>query len=198
LRGALSYAGGDKLYVPVENLEVLSRYGCEEGASLDRLGGEAWQRRKAKMKERIREIAGELIATAALRALRAGRCCPAGRSGYNAFVDRFPYEETDDQDRAIGDVLDDLAAGKPMDRLVCRRCRLRQDRDRAARRFRGGDGRAAGRDRLPDHAARAPAFQQFRGAHRGFPINIGRLSRLVPAAEAKRTKEGWRTARSTS
>ncbi len=71
---ALSYAGGDKLYVPVENLEVLTRYGSgEDGATLDRLGGEAWQRRKAKMKERIREIAGELIAVAAERALRPAR-----------------------------------------------------------------------------------------------------------------------------
>src|SRR4029078_11170444 len=69
---ALPYAGGDKLFVPVENLEVLSRYGSDsEGASLDRLGGEAWQRRKARMKERIREIAGELLKTAAERALRA-------------------------------------------------------------------------------------------------------------------------------
>ncbi|MCZ3003932.1 hypothetical protein NYY90_20330, partial [Acinetobacter baumannii] len=70
---AVEYAGGDKLFVPVENLEVLSRYGSsEEGASLDRLGGEAWQRRKSKMKERIREIAGELIKTAAERALHPG------------------------------------------------------------------------------------------------------------------------------
>ena len=68
---ALEYAGGDKLYVPVENLEVLSRYGSDsEGVSLDKLGGEAWQRRKARMKERIREIAGELLKTAAERALR--------------------------------------------------------------------------------------------------------------------------------
>ena len=63
---ALSYAGGDKLYVPVENIDVLSRYGSDsERATLDRLGGEAWQRRKSRMKERIREIAGELIKTAA-------------------------------------------------------------------------------------------------------------------------------------
>ena len=70
---ALAYAGGDKLYVPVENIDILSRYGGEsEGVALDRLGGEAWQRRKSRMKERIREIAGELIKTAAERALRPG------------------------------------------------------------------------------------------------------------------------------
>ncbi|ETI64429.1 transcription-repair coupling factor, partial [Sphingobium sp. C100] len=115
---ALSYAGGDKLYVPVENLEVLSRYGSDsEGVSLDKLGGEAWQRRKARMKERIREIAGELLKTAAERALRAATVAEPDAAGYPAFVDRFPYDETEDQDRAIADVVEDLGAGKPMDRL---------------------------------------------------------------------------------
>src|SRR3546814_11542249 len=70
------------------------------------------------MKERIREIAGELIKTAAQRALRAGAVAEPD-TGYAAFVDRFPYEETDDQDRAIGAVVGDLGAGRPMDRLVC-------------------------------------------------------------------------------
>ena len=116
---ALEYARGDKLYVPVENIELLSRYGSEsEGVSLDSLGGEAWQRRKARMKERIREIAGELIKTAALRATRPGIVAQPD-SAFPQFVDRFPYEETDDQERAIEDVLQDLEAGKPMDRLVC-------------------------------------------------------------------------------
>ncbi|MBO9671429.1 MAG: transcription-repair coupling factor, partial [Sphingobium sp.] len=117
---ALSYAGGDKLYVPVENIDVLSRYGSgEDAVALDRLGGEAWQRRKARMKERIREIAGELLGVAALRALREAPAYEPDSAGFPAFVDRFPYEETDDQDRAISEVLEDLAAGKPMDRLVC-------------------------------------------------------------------------------
>ncbi|MGE0179450.1 MAG: CarD family transcriptional regulator, partial [Sphingomonas sp.] len=111
---ALVYAGGDKLYVPVENIDILSRYGGEsEGVALDRLGGEAWQRRKSRMKERIREIAGELINVAAERALRPGAVAEPD-TGYAAFADRFPYEETDDQDRAIADVIGDLGAGKPM------------------------------------------------------------------------------------
>src|SRR3546814_2238867 len=70
------------------------------------------------MKERIREIAGELLSTAALRALRSGDILAAD-AAYPAFADRFPYQETDDQDRAIGDVLADMASGRPMDRLVC-------------------------------------------------------------------------------
>src|ERR671912_550296 len=93
---ALEYAGGNKLYVPVENIELLSRYGSEsDGVSLDRLGGEAWQRRKSRMKERIREIAGELIKTAAERAVRPGAIAEPD-TGYDAFADRFPFEETED------------------------------------------------------------------------------------------------------
>ena len=128
--------GGNKLYVPVENIELLTRYGSEsDGVALDRLGGEAWQRRKSRMKERIREIAGELIKTAAMRATRPGVVAEPD-SAYPQFVDRFPYEETDDQDRAIEDVLADLEAGQADGPAGVRRRRLRQDRGRAARRLR--------------------------------------------------------------
>ena len=138
----MSYSGGDKLYVPVENIDVLTRYGSDsERATLDKLGGEAWQRRKARMKERIREIAGELIKTAAIRATRPGQVAEAD-TAYPAFVDRFPYEETDDQDRAIGEVLEDLALGQADGPAGVRRRRLRQDRGGDARRLRRGDGRA--------------------------------------------------------
>ncbi|MDO6413222.1 transcription-repair coupling factor [Sphingomonas sp. BIUV-7] len=186
---ALSYAGGDKLYVPVENLEVLSRYGSEEGASLDRLGGEAWQRRKSKMKERIREIAGELIATAALRALRAADIAQPD-AAYNAFVDRFPYQETDDQDRAIGDVLDDLAAGKPMDRLVCGDVGFGKTEIALRAAFVAAMAGFQVTIVCPTTLLARQHYSSFQERFRGFPINIGRLSRLVPAAEAKRTKEG--------
>ena len=168
-----------------------------KASTLDRLGGEAWQRRKARMKERIREIAGELIKTAAA-ARHAPRCDAEPDTSYPQFVDRFPYEETDDQDRAIGDVLERSRGGQADGPAGLRRCRLRQDRGRAARRLRRGDGRQAGRAGLPDHAARAPALQELRRALHGFPIKVGRLSRLVPAAEAKETKEGLADGKSTS
>ncbi len=116
----LEYAGGDKLYIPVENIDVLSRYGSEnEGVALDRLGGEAWQKRKARLKERIREIAHALLRTAAARALRHAPVLLPEQASYDQFAERFPWDETDDQERAIDDVLEDLAAGRPMDRLVC-------------------------------------------------------------------------------
>jgi transcription-repair coupling factor (superfamily II helicase) len=187
----LTYAGGDKLFVPIENLEVLSRYGSgEEGATLDKLGGEAWQRRKSRMKERIREIAGELIATAARRAVRPGEVLEPDHGGYPAFVDRFPYEETDDQDRAIGDVLADLAAGKPMDRLIVGDVGFGKTEVALRAAFVAAMAGQQVAVVCPTTLLARQHFQNFSERFQGFPINIGRLSRLVPAAEAKATKEG--------
>lgn len=188
---ALSYAGGDKLYVPVENLEVLSRYGSDsEGVSLDKLGGEAWQRRKAKMKERIREIAGELLKTAAARALRPATVAEPDHAGYPAFVDRFPYQETDDQDRAISDVIEDLGAGKPMDRLVCGDVGFGKTEVALRAAFVAAMAGMQVVVICPTTLLARQHHMQFVDRFRGFPIEIGRLSRLVPDKEAKAVKAG--------
>jgi transcription-repair coupling factor (superfamily II helicase) len=187
---ALEYAGGDKLYVPVENIDILSRYGSEsEGVALDRLGGEAWQRRKARMKERIREIAGDLIKTAAARALRPGEVMEPD-TGFAAFVDRFPYEETDDQDRAIGDVIADLGAGKPMDRLVCGDVGFGKTEVALRAAFIAAMSGQQVALVCPTTLLARQHFTNFKERFQGFPIEIGRLSRLVPAKEAKETREG--------
>ena len=116
----LHYANDTKLYLPVENIELLSRYGSEgTNVELDKLGGSGWQNRKAKLKNRIREIAGELIKIAAERLLRDAPKLPVQQGPYDEFCARFPYDETEDQLTAINAALDDLEAGKPMDRLVC-------------------------------------------------------------------------------
>jgi len=114
----LEYANNDRLFIPVENIELLSRYGHEEGI-LDRLGGGAWQAKKAKLKERIREIADKLIRIAAERMLRKGQVLQPPADHWESFCARFPYTETEDQLNAIEDVLDDMASGRPMDRLIC-------------------------------------------------------------------------------
>ncbi|HYU95151.1 MAG TPA: transcription-repair coupling factor [Sphingomicrobium sp.] len=187
---ALEYARGDKLYVPVENIELLSRYGSEsDGVALDSLGGEAWQRRKARMKERIREIAGELIKTAALRATRSGVVAEPD-SSYPQFVDRFPYEETDDQDRAIADVLADLEAGKPMDRLVCGDVGFGKTEVALRAAFVMAMSGKQVALICPTTLLARQHYRNFVERLQGFPINVGRLSRLVPAAEAKKTREG--------
>jgi transcription-repair coupling factor (superfamily II helicase) len=186
---ALFYAGGDKLYVPVENIDVLSRYGSEsEGVALDKLGGEAWQRRKARMKERIREIAGELIKTAAERALRPGVVAEPDTS-FAAFVDRFPYEETEDQERAIGDVVDDLAAGKPMDRLVCGDVGFGKTEVALRAAFVAAMAGLQVALVCPTTLLARQHYQHLQGAVRRLSRSRSALSRLVGAAEAKATAE---------
>jgi transcription-repair coupling factor (superfamily II helicase) len=186
---ALEYAGGDKLYVPVENIDILTRYGSgEDGVALDKLGGEAWQRRKSRMKERIREIAGELIKTAAERALRPGAVIEPDTS-YAAFADRFPYEETEDQDRAIADVFADLEAGKPMDRLVCGDVGFGKTEVALRAAFTAAMAGHQVALVCPTTLLARQHYNTFAERFRGFPIEIGRLSRLVPPKEAKATKE---------
>ncbi|MEQ1725940.1 MAG: transcription-repair coupling factor [Sphingopyxis sp.] len=186
----LTYSNGDKLFVPVENLDVLSRYGGEsEGVTLDRLGGEAWQRRRSRMKARIREIAGELLATAAERALRSADIA-AQDACYPEFVARFPYSETDDQESAIADVLADLSSGKPMDRLVCGDVGF--GKTEVALRAAHVAAMAGMQVAIvcPTTLLARQHYSNFVERFKGFPVHIGRLSRLVPAAEAKAVREG--------
>jgi transcription-repair coupling factor (superfamily II helicase) len=187
----LTYAGGDKLYIPVENLDVLSRYGSEsEGVVLDRLGGEAWQKRRARLKERIREIAGELMKTAAARALRhAPSLVPEG-SAYDQFADRFPWQETEDQENAISDVLDDLAAGKPMDRLVCGDVGFGKTEVALRAAFVAAMAGQQVAVVAPTTLLVRQHYSGFAERFAGFPLHVGRLSRLVPEKEARTTREG--------
>ena len=116
----LVYAGGDKLFLPVENIELLSRFGSDDPhANLDRLGGASWQSRKAKMRDRIRMMASELIKIAAAREMKRADAMTPPQGVYDEFCARFPYAETEDQLNCIDDVTEDLAKGRPMDRLVC-------------------------------------------------------------------------------
>ena len=141
------------------------------------------------MKERIREIAGELIATAAQRALRHADAATAD-TAYAAFVDRFPYQETDDQDRAITETLDDLGAGKPMDRLVVGDVGFGKTEVALRAAFVAAMAGMQVAVVCPTTLLARQHATNFAERMRGFPIEVGRLSRLVPAAEVKRTKEG--------
>lgn len=118
---SLEYAGGDKLYVPVSSLQLISRYtGADlENAPLHKLGTEQWTRAKKKATEKIRDVAAELLALYAKRAAHPGLACKILESEYEKFVSAFSFEETPDQLRAINDVITDMTSDKPMDRLVC-------------------------------------------------------------------------------
>ena len=188
---ALEYAGGDKLYVPVENIDVLSRYGSEsETVALDKLGGEAWQKRKSRLKERIREIAHELLKTAALRALRQAPVIVPDPASYGQFVDRFPWQETEDQEAAIDDVLGDLAEGKPMDRLVCGDVGFGKTEVALRAAFAAAMAGQQVAVIAPTTLLARQHYAGFTERFAGFPLNVGRLSRLVGDKEAKATKAG--------
>ena len=187
----LTYAGGDKLYIPVENLEVLSRYGSgEDGAALDKLGGEAWQKRRARLKERIREIANELLKTAAQRALRKAPAFHPEESAYNQFADRFPWQETEDQERAIEDVLGDLSSGNPMDRLVCGDVGFGKTEVALRAAFVAAMSGQQVAVVAPTTLLARQHHKGFTERFAGFPLKVGRLSRLVPEKEAKVTRAG--------
>ncbi len=187
----LSYAGGDKLYVPVENIDVLSRFGSEsEGVGLDRLGGEGWQKRKARLKERIREIAHELLKTAAQRALRTAPALLPDPASFAPFVDRFPWSETEDQEAAIGDVLDDLASGRPMDRLVCGDVGFGKTEVALRAAFVAAMNGQQVAVVAPTTLLARQHFAGFAERFAGFPLNVGRLSRLVSEKEATATRAG--------
>jgi transcription-repair coupling factor (superfamily II helicase) len=187
----LHYAADSKLYLPVENIDLLTRYGAEsEGVQLDRLGGAAWQARKAKAKERLREMAAGLIAIAAARATKSVEEVEAPHGLFDEFCARFPYEETDDQLNAIGDVLSDLASGKPMDRLICGDVGFGKTEVALRATFvMAMSGRQVAIV-CPTTLLARQHYTTFCERFQGWPVRVRRLSRLVPAHEAQATREG--------
>ncbi|MEM9576837.1 MAG: transcription-repair coupling factor [Pseudomonadota bacterium] len=185
----LEYAEGSKLYLPVENIELLSKYGHEEGL-LDRLGGGAWQAKKARLKERIREMADRLIRIAAERALRKAPVLEPPPGMWDAFSARFPYQETDDQLRAIGDVIDDLTSGQPMDRLVCGDVGFGKTEVAMRAAFVAAMSGVQVAVVAPTTLLARQHYKSFADRFRGFPINVRQLSRFVSTKEANATREG--------
>jgi transcription-repair coupling factor (superfamily II helicase) len=184
------YAGDDRLFVPVENIEVLSRYGSEEaGAQLDRLGGAAWQGRKARVKQRIREIAGELIRVAAERQVRPGEVVTPPEGIYEEFAARFPYPETEDQLRAIEDTLGDLASGKPMDRLICGDVGFGKTEIALRAAFIAAFSGAQVAVVVPTTLLARQHLRSFTERFAGLPVRVAQLSRLVAPKDAKLIKD---------
>lgn len=185
----LEYAGGDRLYLPVENIELLSRYGHDEGL-LDKLGGGAWQAKKARLKERIRQIADKLIRIAAERMLRKAPILEPPGDMWEAFCARFPYEETDDQLAAISDVLEDLEAGRPMDRLVVGDVGFGKTEVAMRAAFVAAAQGLQVAVIAPTTLLARQHAKTFADRFRGFPVNVRQLSRFVSQKEASETKKG--------
>jgi len=184
----LEYAESAKLYLPVENIELLSRYGHDEGL-LDKLGGGAWQAKKARLKERIREMADRLIRVAAERELRRAPVVEAEHHAWEAFAARFPYQETDDQLRAIEDVVGDLGAGRPMDRLICGDVGFGKTEVAMRAAFVAAMSGLQVAVIAPTTLLARQHYKEFAERFRGFPVNVRPLSRFVSAGEANKTRE---------
>ena len=190
------YEGDDKLFLPVENIDLLSRYGSEEeGVRLDKLGSASWQSRKAKLKERITMAAEELLRIAANREIETADAFTPPQGLYEEFCARFPYMETEDQAKAIEDILEDLASGKPTDRLVCgdvgfgkTEVALRAAFVAACANTEKGKVQVA--IVCPTTLLCRQHFHTFSERFAGMPFTIRQMSRLTTAKENKNTLEG--------
>lgn len=192
----LLYHGGDKLFLPVENIELISRYGGESSnAILDRLGAIAWQARRAKVKKRLEEIADHLISVAALRQIKTAPRFQADSGLYGEFSHRFLFTETNDQLRAIEDVLGDLASGKPMDRLICGDVGFGKTEVALRAAFVVA---ATGKQVAivaPTTLLARQHYQNFLKRFDNFGLSVGQLSRLVTGKQATQVKEDLKSGR---
>ncbi len=187
----LRYANDTKLFLPVENIDLLSRYGSDHtNVELDRLGGSGWQARKAKLKNRIREIAGELIKIAAERHLHEAPKLAVEPGLYDEFCARFPYEETEDQLTAINATLHDLESGKPMDRLVCGDVGFGKTEVALRATFAVAMQGKQVAVVVPTTLLARQHAKNFTERFRGFPVNVAQASRLVSSKELSQTKKG--------
>ena len=186
----IEYAAASKLLLPVENIELLSRYGGDTTeVALDRLGGGAWQARKAKLKKRLLDMAGDLIRIAAERATRQAPSLQAPEGLYDEFSTRFPYDPTDDQQNAIDAVLEDLAKGSPMDRLVCGDVGFGKTEVALRAAFVAAMNGVQVAVVVPTTLLSRQHFATFADRFRGFPIKVVQASRIAGPkglAEAKK------------
>ncbi len=186
----LLYADDAKLFLPVENIDLLSRYGGEgTEAQLDKLGGGAWQMRKAKLKKRLLDMAGALIRIAAERLTRHAPVLSTPDGLYDEFAARFPYDETEDQMNAIEAVRDDLGAGRPMDRLVCGDVGFGKTEVALRAAFVAAMNGAQVAVVVPTTLLARQHFKTFSERFRGLPIRIQQASRLVGTKELALTKK---------
>jgi transcription-repair coupling factor (superfamily II helicase) len=187
----LLYDGGDKLFLPVENIDLLSRFGQEtDGVSLDKLGGASWQARKAKAKNRIQDMAAGLIRLAAERQTHEAALIAPDDGAFAEFCARFPYTETEDQAKAIADVLEDFAAGKPMDRLVCGDVGFGKTEVALRAAFVAAMAGSQVAVVVPTTLLARQHYRAFSARFEGLPIKIAQLSRMVTAKEATATRAG--------
>ena len=185
----IRYLNEDKLFIPVENIELLSKYGGKTTIILDRLGASSWQLRKANAKNKIKDIAESLIKTAAERTLKSSIKFRTQEPYYSNFVKEFEHNETDDQNRAISDILRDLNRGIPMDRLVCGDVGYGKTEVAVRAAFNVALGGCQVAILVPTTLLARQHYETFKKRFKSSPIKVSQLSRLVKKDIANKTIE---------
>jgi transcription-repair coupling factor (superfamily II helicase) len=193
----LEYAGGDKLYVPVAHLHLISRYmgGDPETAPLHRLGSPQWEKAKRRAMEKARDTAAELLNLYAQRAARQGHAFEFGQHDLEAFAAGFGFEETPDQMAAIEAVLADMRSGRPMDRLVCGDVGFGKTEVALRAAFVAVAGGRQVAVLCPTTLLAEQHFQTFSDRFADFPVRIAELSRFRSPREVAAALEGLKTGR---
>ncbi|EUK18383.1 transcription-repair coupling factor [Commensalibacter papalotli (ex Servin-Garciduenas et al. 2014)] len=187
---SLMYYGEEKLFLPIENIELLSRFGSDQsGVALDRLGSPAWQKRKATMKARIRDMADALLRTAATRLMKEASVETPPEGLWEEFCAGFSFIETEDQSRAVADIIQDLSSGRPMDRLICGDVGFGKTEVALRAAFIVAMGGAQVAVVVPTTLLARQHYRTFIKRFEGFPIKIAQLSRMVTAKEATQVKK---------
>lgn len=185
----LEYAGGDKLYVPVASLNLISRYSGadDEHAPLHRLGSDQWEKARRRAAEKVRDVAAELLDLYARRAAREGKAITCSPDDYQAFAEAFPFEETPDQQDAIDAVIADLASDKPMDRVVCGDVGFGKTEVAMRAAFVAVQGGHQVIILVPTTLLAQQHFQNFRDRFADWPIRVDVLSRFNNSKEQTAT-----------
>ncbi len=192
---ALEYARGDKLYVPVSSLHLISRYtgASPENAPLHRLGGDQWDRIKRKAAQKAHDVAAELLDIYARRAARAGLAFPAPAEDYAAFAAAFAFEETPDQLRTIEAILDNMASPLPMDRVVCGDVGFGKTEVAMRAAFLAVSGGRQVAVLVPTTLLAQQHYQNFSDRFADWPVKVENLSRFRTAKESKEILDGLAT-----
>ncbi|HVK52918.1 MAG TPA: transcription-repair coupling factor [Pseudoxanthomonas sp.] len=183
----IEYAKGDRLYVPVAQLHLISRYSgaSVETAPLHSLGGEAWTKAKKKAAEKVRDVAAELLEIQARRQARAGLALPVDRGMYEPFAAAFPFEETPDQHHAIESVLRDLGSSQPMDRVVCGDVGFGKTEVALRAAFAAASAGKQVAVLVPTTLLAEQHYRNFRDRFADWPLRVEVLSRFKTAKEIK-------------
>jgi len=186
----LEYRGGDKLYVPSDQIDVIRHYTGGETPTLHRLGGTDWQRTRARVKSAVREIAQELVVLYQRRLAAPGHAFPVDTPWQRELEEAFPYRETPDQAKAIADVKADMQEPTPMDRLVCGDVGFGKTEVAIRAAFKAvQDGKQAA-ILVPTTLLAQQHFQTFSERFAGYPVRVEVISRFLTQGQARKVVEG--------